>query len=130
MPNSPSTDSPPRWEPISARPSEKRGEFELDFAITGTDGIGVILAFAFRPGGTLHDTEMRPGEPDTHFLKSGMGTYQVGQDTIEFGPGSVGPTRVSMAGEDYSWRNGQLRTETVRVYVTGVTPFRQTLRIP
>lgn len=79
--------------------------------------------------GTLHGAEARAGEPGTYFLKSGTGTYQVGQDTIEFGPGNLGPTRVTMAGEDYSWRNGQLRTEAVRVYVTGVTPFKHTLRI-
>lgn len=113
---------------IKERP-EKSGEFDLEFTIAGPDGIGVILELAFRPGGTLRGAEPRPGETDTYFLKSGPGAYQVGQDTIEFGPGSSGPTRVSMAGEVYSWLNGQLRTEPVRVYVTGVTPFKHTLRI-
>jgi hypothetical protein len=34
-----------------------------------------------------------------------------------------------MSGERYSWLNGQLRNEGVRVYLTGVTPFRHTLTI-
>ena len=45
-------------------------------------------------------------------------------------PGSsFGSARVTMSGEDYSWRGGQLRADGLRVYLTGVTPFRHTLII-
>jgi hypothetical protein len=109
--------------------ADARGEFELEFTIDGTTGIGVTLELGFREGGVLTGTELREGDPGAFFLKNGTGTYQVGNDVIEFGPGQFGPSRISMAGEQYSWRNGQLRGEAVRVYVTGVTPFRHTLRI-
>lgn len=105
------------------------GEFELECEITGTAGIGVVVELCFRPGGTFTGVEPREAEPDTFFLKSGTGRYTVGADTIEFGPGSYGPSRVSLSGEEYSWRNGQLRAEGQRVYLSGVTPFRQTLVI-
>ncbi len=103
------------------------GEFELEFEIGGTDRIGVTIEIAFRAGGRLAGGEVRPSEPDTYFLKEGNARYTVGGDTIEVGPGSFGPSRFSLSGEDYSWRNGQLRAEGVRLYLTGVTPFRHTL---
>ena len=112
-------------------PPAAPGAFELSFAIDDTPGIGVTLELCFRPGGTLTGAEPRtsPAEPDTFFLKSGTARYTVGPDTIEFGPGSFGSARVSLTGEDYSWRGGQLRAEGLRVYLTGVTPFRHTLVI-
>ncbi len=105
------------------------GAFALDFDVSGTDGISVTIEFCFRAGGVLTGTEPRAGEADTFFLKEGTARYTVGADTIEIGPGRHGPARISMDGEDYTWRNGHLRPAGVRVYVTGVTPFRHTLRV-
>ena len=105
------------------------GEFEVEFSVDGTDGIGVTVELCFRPGGELTGVEPRDAEPDTFFLKSGRGRYAVGRDVIEFGPGAFGPSRFNMSGEAYSWRNGQLRAEGLRVYLTGVTPFRHTLQV-
>jgi hypothetical protein len=89
----------------------------------------VTIELCFRPGGTLTGAEPHATEPATYFVKTGSARYTVGADTIEFGPGSFGSARIAMAGEDYGWRNGQLRTEGVRVYLTGVTPFRHRLLI-
>ena len=115
---------------ISVREIEHApGAFELAFAVDDTPGIGVTVELCFRPGGTLTGVEPRPAEVDTFFLKSGTARYTVGADTIEFGPGSFGSARITLAGEDYAWRNGQLRAEGLRVYLTGVTPFRHTLII-
>lgn len=105
------------------------GEFEVEFAVDGTNGIGVTIELCFRTGGELSGVAPRDAEPDTFFLKSGHGRYTVGSDVIEFGPGIFGPSRFSMSGETYTWRNGQLRAEGLRVYLTGVTPFRHTLTI-
>ncbi|WP_414663753.1 hypothetical protein [Horticoccus sp. 23ND18S-11] len=113
---------------VRERP-EGKGAFELEFVIDGTAGIGVTIELCFRAGGVLTGTAPRDTEPDTAWLKSGYGRYTVGADAIEFGPGLFGPSRFSLAGEAYSWRNGQVRTEGVRVYLTGVTPFRHTLVI-
>ena len=103
------------------------GAFELDFAIDETPGIAVTIELCFRAGGTLTGVEPHATEPATFFAKTGTARYAVGADTIEFGPGNFGSARIAMAGEDYSWRNGQLRAEGVRVYITGVTPFRHRL---
>lgn len=103
------------------------GAFELTFAIDETPGIAVTIELCFRPGGTLTGVEPHPTEADAYFAKTGSARYTVGNDTIDFGPGSFGSARITMAGEDYSWRNGQLRTEGLRVYLTGVTPFRHRL---
>jgi hypothetical protein len=109
--------------------ADQPGAFELDFAVDETRGIAVTIELCFRPGGTLTGAEPHATEPATYFVKTGSARYTVGADTIEFGPGSFGSARIAMAGEDYGWRNGQLRTEGVRVYLTGVTPFRHRLLI-
>lgn len=109
--------------------TETPGAFELDFAIDETPGIAVTIELCFRAGGTLTGVEPHATEPDTFFAKSGSAAYTAGNDTIQFGPGSFGSARISMGGEAYSWRNGQLRTEGARVYLTGVTPFRHRLII-
>ncbi len=107
------------------------GAFDISFDIGDTPGIAVAIELCFRPGGTLTGAEPRtsPNDPGTFFLKSGAARYTVGDDTIEFGPASFGPARVTMSGEDYSWRGGQLRAEGLRVYLTGVRPFRHALVI-
>ena len=128
FPNRPRDEKELRTEIVVRERADAKGEFELEFTIDGTTGIGVTIELGFRAGGVLTGVEPRDGDPGAHFLKSGVGTYQVATDVIEFGPGQFGPARVSMAGEEYSWRNGQLRSEAVRVYVTGVTPFKHTLR--
>ena len=109
--------------------ADQPGAFELDFTVDETRGIAVTIELCFRAGGTLTGAEPHATEPATFFAKSGPASYTVGTDTIEFGPGSFGSARIAMAGEEYTWRNGQLRTEGVRVYLTGVTPFRHRLII-
>ena len=103
------------------------GTFELDIAVDDTPRIAVTIELCFRPGGTLNGVEPHATEPATYYAKSGTASYTVGADTIEFGPGNFGSARIGMSGEDYSWRNGQLRAEGVRVYITGVTPFHHRL---
>ena len=129
FPNRPRDEKELRTEIVIRERAGAKGEYELEFTIEGTTGIGVTLELGFRAGGVLTGAEPREGDPGAHFLKHGNGAYQVGDDMIEFGPGRFGPSRISMAGEEYSWRNGQLRSEAVRVYVTGVTPFKHTLRV-
>jgi hypothetical protein len=62
-------------------------------------------------------------------LVEGTGAYTVGDDRIEFGPGN-GATRVAMdPGERYTHLNGSLVPDGLRVYVTGRSPGRITLRL-
>jgi hypothetical protein len=114
---------------VRERDSEP-GTFTLAFDVSGTDGIAVVIELCFRPGGTLEGVEPHTQDAAAFYSKSGPARYTVGQDTIEFGPGAFATTRVNLTGgESYTWRNGQLRAEGLRVYLSGVTPFRHTLTI-
>jgi hypothetical protein len=62
-------------------------------------------------------------------LVSGTGSYTVGSDRIEFGPGN-GAARVAMdPGERYTYLGGSLTPDGLRVYLTGRSPGRQVLRL-
>jgi hypothetical protein len=65
----------------------------------------------------------------SYVLKQGMGTYTVGSDTIEFGPGNYARPPGRMESEAYTWIEGNLRAEGDRVYLTGVTPFKYTMTL-
>ncbi len=68
-------------------------------------------------------------ESGNYQLAAGTGVYAVGDDRIEFGPGS-GTARVAMdAGERYRMLNGSLVPAGVRVYLTGRAPGVQSLQL-
>ena len=101
--------------------------WDLTFEFDG-DETGYAIELCFRNGGTLAGVEAL-GTAGNHQLVSGTGSYTVGPDRIEFGPGN-GATRVSMdPGERYTYLGGSLTPDGQRVYLTGRTPGRQTLRL-
>jgi len=126
--------------------TEKNGAFELAFDVDGYAGVPVVLELCFRKDGTLAGVEKpaaggsgaraggRTGpamenDEDSFMLKAGHGSYTVGADRIEFGPGIFAHNRLRMEGENYSVYNGHNRAEGHRVYLTGVTPFKHTLTV-
>jgi hypothetical protein len=101
---------------------EVEGGFALDVSIGGTDHVPFALEFIFRPGGIFSGVEAHDSLPGVYFLKSGMGEYKAGADTIVFGPGH----------HTHQWvdiRGGLPRTGSPTVYLTGMTPFRERLLI-
>jgi hypothetical protein len=123
---------------------ENKGAFDLDFDISGYSGVPITLELCFRPDGTLAGVSEpeRGAEPrgartgpsmenehDSFLLKDGFGSYTVGADKIEFGPGAFAHSRLRMEGENYAVYNGNNRAEGLRVYLTGLTPFKHTLTI-
>ncbi|THE08360.1 hypothetical protein E1I21_03445 [Microbacterium oleivorans] len=125
-----SFDERPRDEvPLRTRidvvPSEDGVELTID-----TDGpiCAWSLEFAFRDGGTFEDVDVR-GD-GTAVLTSGSGRYRVGGDAIEVGPGtgSTAPAAY-LPGEDYDYLGGTDALGGPRLYVTGTTPGRATVRI-
>jgi hypothetical protein len=125
---------------------ENHGAFDLVFDVDGFAGVPVILELCFRKDGTLAGVEKpaaseggrggggRAGpamenDQDSFVLKGGQGSYTVGSDRIEFGPGASAHNRLRMEGENYSVYNGHNRAEGYRVYLTGVTPFKHTLTV-
>lgn len=130
--------------------TENNGAFTLEFNVDGTPNVPVTIELGFRSGGTFTGVEpiasvataggrggrggggsrgggVAPESDNAYVLKSGTGTYTVGNDKIEFGPGQIARAPGRMEGETYGWINGSLRAEGDRVYLTGVTPLRHTL---
>jgi hypothetical protein len=62
-------------------------------------------------------------------LRDGWGSFRVGDDVIEFGPGvHHGPPERMWDGQ-LGWTGGRILAVGQRVYLTGVTPFRHRLTI-
>ncbi|TCC53732.1 hypothetical protein E0H75_08645 [Kribbella capetownensis] len=101
--------------------------FDLTFDLDG-DETSYAIELCFRPGGTLAGVEALDA-PGNYQLVGGTGSYTVGSNRIEFGPGS-GAARVGMdPGERYTYLGGNLTPDGLRVYLTGRIPTRQVLRL-
>lgn len=126
---------------------EKQGLFELHFEISGHDRVPYTVELAFRPGGTfggsVQETEVSGGvdgygggatgptsaPTKVWFLNEGVGTYRVGTDAIEFGPGLSEHNIINLSGHLYQAYGARLRALGSCVYITGYTPFRKVITI-
>jgi len=102
--------------------TESDGKFTLEFSITGTADVPVVIELAFRQGGNLTGVEPIDHLDNAFLLKSGTGRYQSGGDIIEFGPGQAPHTYTQVRGALPKW-------EGLSVYLTGLTPFKTILNI-
>ena len=101
---------------------ESNGKISIEIEITGTDYVPVSLEMSFRPGGKLEGVASDNNAEGSYFLESGKGQYSVGDDVINFGPGA----------NSHKWAQmrGMLpKQEGHSVYITGFTPFKQTIEI-
>lgn len=106
---------------------EQNGEVELDFSVSGLEGVSVTIELCFPEVGTFSNTTLK--EDGSRFLTKGFGKYEFGGDEIQFGPGTFdGNTITGLEGERYSTHFGNLKTGGQHVYVTGITPFKHTLK--
>ena len=102
--------------------TEAAGKFTLNFTVSGTDDVPVVIELAFRAGGKLEGVEPVPHVADAYLLRSGTGRYVLGADVIEFGPGRAEHT--------YTQVRGALpKSDGLSVYLTGFAPFTATLTI-
>ena len=105
---------------------EKNGVNELTFDISGSKDVPVTIELCFKEGGKLIGVTAADG--NNNFLETGMGTYELGGDTIQFGPGTNAHKTISeLEGERYRYQFGSLRTEGMHVFITGKTPFTHKL---
>ncbi len=109
--------------------TENNGNFELAFNITGTDRVPVTIELAFRPGGILRGALEEKTKDKIYLLREGTGRYTVGENTIEFGPGSIEHEELNLSGSSYLAHGATLRPNGICLYITGFTPFRRTLTI-
>ena len=101
---------------------EAAGAFEIDVAVAGTDRVPLAIELGFRRGGALVGVEPLPGKPDVFLLRDGTGEYRAGGEVIRFGPGQAAHTWTDL-------RGALPKLDALSVYLTGLTPFRATLRI-
>jgi hypothetical protein len=98
------------------------GHCECRIEITGTERVPVSVELSFRKGGSFVGVGQIEGLPEAHSLKEGFGEYRVGTDAIRFGPGRM----------DHSWvqlRGAEPKLEGQSVFLTGFTPFEQTIQV-
>jgi len=101
---------------------EAGGRFTLGLSVDGTAEVPVAVELAFRRGGRLDGVEPVAGIPDAFLLRADVGRYTFDGQTIAFGPGRA----------DHTWtqlRGALLKWDGLSVYITGLTPFRATVRV-
>lgn len=102
--------------------SENAEGLHIDFEIKGTIGVPVTLELIFRPGGKLYGVNHVPGRPNSNLFSDQQATYTMGEDTIKFGPGIVMHKGINL-------RGALPAIEAPTVYLTGITPFKHTLKL-
>jgi hypothetical protein len=102
--------------------SEHEEGILIDFDIKGTEGVPVTLELIFRPGGKLKGVNPIAGKLNSNLFADQEGTYSVGEDTIKFSPGLVVHKGINLRGALPS-------IEAPTVYLTGITPFKHTLKL-
>ena len=106
--------------------SEISNANELTFNVTGLKGVPVTIELCFAEGGKL--SGVTTNKEGNNFLESGTGKYELGEDSIQFGPGAVAhKTITNLEGERYSTHFGNLHTKGMYVFITGTTPFEHKL---
>jgi hypothetical protein len=126
---------------------EKDDAFTLDFDISGYENVPVTIELCFRKGGKFDGSILtgsgnaaggtpdgRAGrqmldDPESYRMNDSWCSYTVGDSTLEFGPGIYEHERLGMEGEQFSVHNGELKADGLRIYLTGITPFKHTLQI-
>lgn len=114
---------------ITVHTRAEGGAVELELEFDGAD-TSFALELTFRPGGELTGVASPAVVPsgaaggEAFQLTNGTGTYRVGADVIEFGPGiAADPDNppVYNPGEAYRYLAGTNATDGVKVYITGRT---------
>lgn len=106
--------------------TEQNGSNKLAFFIKGQPGVPVTIELCFAEGGML--TGATKDGDGHYFLESGSGTYSMGSDNIEFGPGWHAHKAITaLEGEKYGTHFGTLKTDGIHVFITGITPFEHSI---
>jgi hypothetical protein len=97
-------------------------QFGCRIEIDGTERVPVSVELSFRKGGTLVGVEPIEDTPNAYCLTGDFGEYRIGSDRIRFGPGRT----------EHRWiqlRGAEPKLDGLSVYLTGFTPFEQTIQI-
>lgn len=100
--------------------TETTSGFRVRLTATGTTGVPLAVEIAFRDGGRLEGCTPVPATPGCYVLERGTGIYRAGKNEIRFGPGGASHRYVQL-------RGAEPRLPGQSVYITGFTPFDETL---
>jgi hypothetical protein len=100
--------------------TETRDGFRVRIQAGGTTGVPLAIEIAFRDGGRLEGCTPVSGSPGSFVLERGTGIYRAGRNEIRFGPGAAPHRYVQL-------RGAEPKLPGQSVYITGFTPFDQTL---
>jgi hypothetical protein len=105
----------------SATVVELKTGFDLRLQSNGTPGVPLAVEISLREGGQLEGCRPAPHVADAWVLEKDFATYRVGSDTLRFGPGTAGHLLTQL-------RGAEPKLPGQSVYLTGYTPFDQTVR--
>ncbi len=94
---------------------------EIEVVTSGTERVPAALELIFRPGGTLKGVSKIENTKDSWLLKEATGSYELGDDTISFGPGLALHKNIAL-------RGALPAMEAPTVFLTGFTPFKHVIR--
>ncbi|MBP6589259.1 MAG: hypothetical protein KA229_04070 [Chitinophagaceae bacterium] len=107
--------------------TEKDGQVELEFIISGQQKVPVTIELCFNEGGSF--SGLTTDAKGNQCLAGPSAVYTMEGDQISFGPGVLaGAVPENLEGERYSTHFGSLKTKGTQVFLTGVTPFKHQLR--
>lgn len=107
--------------------TEHNGEAELLIQVDGQQQVPVTIELCFKEGGSF--TGLTKDTKGNDCLAGEKGVYTFEGEEIIFGPGQMEVTVPdNLEGERYSTHFGTLKVAGSRVFITGKTPFRHTLR--
>ncbi|MDN5210806.1 hypothetical protein QQ020_02065 [Fulvivirgaceae bacterium BMA12] len=101
---------------------EKNHGFALHINVDGTDHVPVVVELGFRKGGQLEGAKKLEDIPHAYLSKGGVSKYKIDGDEIEIGLGTA----------EHSWialRGALPKLDLDCLYLTGFTPFKQTIMI-
>ncbi len=101
---------------------EANNGIEVEIEITGTDNVPISFELIFRPGGQFSGLEKYTKRENAYLFSNDKGTYTVGKDSINFGPGKLLHKGVQLRGALPSM-------DSPTVYLTGFTPFRHIIKL-
>ncbi|MCW3091673.1 MAG: hypothetical protein JWP81_2742 [Ferruginibacter sp.] len=102
--------------------SETINGIEVAVEMKGTENVPVTMELIFRPGGKFTGVSSHPNDANAFLLSGPHGAYQQGNDIIHFGPGKLEHKGIRL-------RGALPAADAPTVYLTGFTPFKQTIQI-
>ncbi len=102
--------------------TETANGIKVDIDMHGTEGVPVTMELIFRKGGKLAGVEAVANNAEAFLLMGKQASYTVGNDKIQFGPGTYAHKWLQL-------RGALPMMDAPTVYITGYTPFKHTIHL-